>query len=293
MSEPAPGPHGAGQGAGREAPGSTAPAGPAGAPPSRSADFPISVVADADVGEATKQRARELVVRIARHAPRPVIRARVAIRVDHNPALERPAVAKASLDVGNRHVRAHVAAARPREAVDLLEQRLRRNLESVEELRRAHRRETGAEPPGEWRRSTLPTDRPEHFARPPEERELIRRKTFALAPQTPEEAALEMEALDHDFHLFTSSETNEENVVYRRPDGALALAQVTPGPDAGAGGLPVDPAPAAVLALGDAVERLTLSGERFVFFVDDVTRRGNLLYIRYDGHYGLIEPADV
>jgi hypothetical protein len=30
---------------------------------------------------------------------------------------------------------------------------------------------------------------------------------------------------------------------------------------------------------------------RFLLFVDAATGRGAVLYLRYDGHYGLIEPA--
>ncbi len=29
-----------------------------------------------------------------------------------------------------------------------------------------------------------------------------------------------------------------------------------------------------------------------MLFADDTTRRGNVLYHRYDGHYGLITPAE-
>lgn len=258
--------------------------------PAAQAVFPISLVADKELGEEVKQHALDVLLGVARHAPRPVLHARMTLRVHADPALERPAVAKASLDVGGRPVRAHVAAQHILEAIDLLERRLRRNLEDLEELTRTHRHETGIEPPGEWRHGSLPTARPECFPRPPEERELIRRKTFALSAQTPEQATLEMQVLDHDFHLFTDAETGEENVVYRRPDATIALAQITPTPAGEPSAFAVDRTPAPVMLVEDAVERLNVSGERFVFFVDAQTRRGNLLYLRYDGHYGLIEP---
>ena len=32
-------------------------------------------------------------------------------------------------------------------------------------------------------------------------------------------------------------------------------------------------------------------GHRFVFFGNAASGRGNVIYRRYDGHYGLIEPA--
>ncbi len=250
--------------------------------------FPLSVVADEQLPDEVRERAREVVLRVAGLAPRPVLHARVVLRLHSDPALERPAVAKASLDVSGRPVRAHVAARHMLEAIDLLDERLRRNLEHLDELARADRHETGEVTPGEWHHGGIPTARPEHFPRPPDEREIVRRKTFALSALTPERAALEMRLQDLDFHLFTNADTGEENVVYRRPDGTTALAQITPG------GPPppfaVDPAPAPVMLIDGAAQRLNLTGEPFVFFVDAQTRRGNVLYLRYDGHYGLIEP---
>ena len=42
----------------------------------------------------------------------------------------------------------------------------------------------------------------------------------------------------------------------------------------------------------EALERLDAGGEPFVFFCDTDTGRGAVAYLRYDGHYGLIRPAD-
>jgi hypothetical protein len=260
------------------------------AAPESVAKLPINLVADDDLDPKVREHAREVLLEVASHAPQPVQHARIVLTVHRDPALERPAVAKASLDVRGRPVRAHVAAGHMVEAIDLLERRLRRNLEELEEFARADRHETGVEQTGKWRHGDIPRERPECFPRPLEERELIRRKTSALSTLTPEQAAREMQALDHDFHLFTDTESGEESVVYRRPDGAIALEQTTPKPGGKPTALRVDPAPAPVMLLEDAIERLNLSGERFVFFVEAQTRRGKLLYRRYDGHYGLIEP---
>jgi len=255
-------------------------------------EFPVSIVADEELGNELRAHALEALRRVARLAPRPVLYARISLHRHADPALERPAVAKAALDVSGQPIRAHVAAGQMAEAIHLLEERLRRNLEDLEELQRTRRRETGIREPGEWRHGSLPTARPEYFPRPVEERELIRSKTFALAALTPEEAALEMHVYDYDFHLFTNVDTGEENVVYRRPDGTVALAQVTPTAERGTLPFALDPAPAPVMVLEGAIARLNLTGERFVFFVDAQTRRGKVLYLRYDGHYGLIEPAE-
>lgn len=236
-------------------------------------EFPITVVADDDIPERVRAHAVENLVHVARFAPRPVLHARVTLRKHRDPARDRPAVAKAALDVSGRSVRAHVAAAHLIEAIDLLADRLRRNLEDLDELERARRRETGVADPGEWRHGDLPTARPEHFVRPPDERELVRRKTYARSPLTLEEAALELQLLNYDFYLFTNADTGEENVVYRGLNGRLEHMEEAP-----------------VLLVEDAIGRLDAGGEPLVFFVDPQSRRGHVLYLRYDGHYGLLEP---
>jgi hypothetical protein len=49
---------------------------------------------------------------------------------------------------------------------------------------------------------------------------------------------------------------------------------------------------APTLAEGEAISRLNLTGEPFLFYVDPDIGRGRVLYLRYDGHYGLITAAD-
>jgi hypothetical protein len=47
---------------------------------------------------------------------------------------------------------------------------------------------------------------------------------------------------------------------------------------------------APVLELEEAVDRISASGERFVFFENAASGRGNVIYRRYNGHYGLLAP---
>ncbi len=57
------------------------------------------------------------------------------------------------------------------------------------------------------------------------ERRIVRTKQFQMKPMSTEEAALQMELLDHDFFVFTSADTGEINVVYRRRDGNYGLIE--------------------------------------------------------------------
>ena len=231
-------------------------------------DFDVSVSRRGPVGEHAADDAEQRVRHACRIAPRPVLRARVALVHDENPSLERPCTAKASVELDGHLVRAHVAASAITEAIDLLEARLRRRIDAAFERHESERAETGVPVAGEWRHGDLPTERPEFFPRPAEERRILRRKTFAPEPITPEEAAWQMELLDHDFHLFTDAPSGDEAVVWRRPEGVLGLQFLEP---AAGGGAYVEPflleaAPGPTMSVEDAVEELNVADAPFVFF---------------------------
>jgi hypothetical protein len=121
----------------------------------------------------------------------------------------------------------------------------------------------------------------------------MRRSTFGIGPLTPEEAVVEMELLHHDFLLFTDAATGAESVVYRRPGnthGLIAAGDQAERSKPSVDWITVDPAPAPSLTTAEAIERLDLSEDPFVFFLDVERGRGSIVYRRYDGHYGLIEP---
>lgn len=52
---------------------------------------------------------------------------------------------------------------------------------------------------------------------------IVREKTFAVEAMTADDAALQMEMLDHSFFVFKDSLSGAVNVVYRREDGNYGL----------------------------------------------------------------------
>ncbi len=253
---------------------------------------PVHVTARGQVSQRARHAAQEKLAKLARLAPHPVLSSRATLVREADPALERPAIAKATMDVSGRIVRAHVAAPEMSEAIDLLVERLRGRLTELTERETARRREPGIAEPGRWRHGDLPTHRSPYSPRPREERRLVRRKTFALEPMSVEEAVWEMQMLDHDFHLFTNASTGEENVVYVGDEGAVRLKQISPSDGTFVEPVGLDPAPAPVLEIGDAIEALDVENGPFLFFVDRACGRGAVLYRRFEGHYGLIAAAE-
>jgi ribosome-associated translation inhibitor RaiA len=259
------------------------------------ADLEIHTVIRGDVDAGAREYAEQKVARVGRLAHRPVLFARLELRQERDAALHRPSIAKASLDISGRRLRAHVAAPTMTQAADMLEARLRRGLEILAERRESRYHETGIPQPGHWRHGDVRAQRPDFFPRPPEERRLMRRSTFGIGPFSPEEAVAEMELLHHDFLLFIEAVSGGDCLVYRRLDGSLGLVVTDgdgPQPEPYFDWITVDPAPAPVLTLDEALERLDLSNDRFVYFVDPARGRGAVVYRRYDGHYGLVEPQN-
>lgn len=54
---------------------------------------------------------------------------------------------------------------------------------------------------------------------------IVRSKKFGIKPMDAEEACIQMELLGHNFYVFSNSETDEVNVVYKRKDGTYGLIE--------------------------------------------------------------------
>jgi putative sigma-54 modulation protein len=54
---------------------------------------------------------------------------------------------------------------------------------------------------------------------------IVRSKTFEMHDMAPEDAAIQLELLDHDFYVFRSSVTGKVSVMYKRRDGDYGLIE--------------------------------------------------------------------
>ena len=260
------------------------------------ASAPISQVQTYTRGDVPREEMDLAVQRVRsllRQAPEPVLSARVKLTMAADPAVERPATAQANVDLSGRLIRAQATGQTTREAIERMGDRLRLRIDRAARNWAGLRGGQPLAQPGEWRHQSSPAQRMPYYPRPPEDRTVIRRKSYALARQTAAEAAADLELLDYDFHLFTEQATSQDSVVYRTPDGhRLARAQLRPHqPVPADGSISISEHPAPSLTMQEAIIRLEALGQPFLFFVDSQARRGNVIYHRYDGHYGLITPA--
>ena len=254
--------------------------------------FSVQVEATGDVTPDLVEYAEKKIGAVGRYTSEPILHARVVLAYAGDRAVARRALAQASLDWNGRPIRAHVAMETRREAVDALQQRLRdrlvhgaRNWEAQRD-----RHPTGSGP--EWRYGTPVGDRPDWIKREPDDRTLSVHKSFEFVSATPDEAAFDMEMLDHAFVLFREETTDQDSVLYKTDDG-FGLVQLQPDPDRlpqTSLALRVSPMPAPTLTVDQAVDRLDMTGLRFVFFKSADSGRGAVIYHRYDGHLGLVTP---
>ena len=135
---------------------------------------------------------------LLRAASEPVLFARVKLIMSADPAVEHPAIAQVSIDLNGRLVRAQAAGGTMREAVEHACGRLRIRLQRAARNWEAVRGGRPVPGPGEWRHQSLPAPRLPYIPRPPGERTIVRHKSYALARQTPDEAAADAELLDYD-----------------------------------------------------------------------------------------------
>ncbi|REK11857.1 MAG: HPF/RaiA family ribosome-associated protein [Actinobacteria bacterium] len=261
--------------------------------PTNPEDLEINFVIDGPVPDAARDRARDMIQGLARKAPRPLLFARVKIKIDEDRPPNEDTIVQATVDVSGELIRAQVAAPTPGEALNTLGERMGRRVRRVAEKRRTARKRPPRTPEGEWRKGDLPSSRPGYIELPRDQREVIRQKTYAPEKASLEDALFDLDVLDYRFLLFTDELDGEDSVVYESDEGVM-LRRLSGGerPDLPES-LPIEmnTAPAPEWTVSEARADLDASNETFLFFRDASTGRGAAMYRRYDGHYGVIEPS--
>ena len=173
-------------------------------------------------------RVKEDVVARVEHATRffdKLTGVEVVFSEEHNPRISDPAVVEVTARSKGHHIRAEGSAADHRGAVDVAVARFERQLAryKARQVDRARGRDRSAAPaPVPANATPLAQEGDgEHGPTP----QIVRTKQFELRPMHPEEAALQLELLGHEFFLFTNAGTGACNVVYRRRDGDMGLIE--------------------------------------------------------------------
>lgn len=178
------------------------------------------------VTEALEQYAREKVERVTKFFDDgDASRVEVELLHERNPSISQPEVADATLFVGGTVMKAREASGDMYASIDLMADKLIRQVRryrgrQIDRWQGQRERKTVGEAPGVGDDIFEGAEAPAGF-----ESRIVRTKQFQMKPMGPEEAAMNMELLDHDFFVFTSAETGDINVLYRRRDGDLGLIE--------------------------------------------------------------------
>lgn len=147
-------------------------------------------------------------------------RAEVQLTHERNPANAKPEVAETTLFINGAVLKAREASEDMYASIDRMYDKLER------QVKRYRGRQIDRWQ-GQIKNHESP--QPQPFVVDEEEDEIetkiVRTKQFQMKPMSPEEAVLQLELLDHDFYVFTSADTQDINVVYRRRDGNYGLIE--------------------------------------------------------------------
>jgi putative sigma-54 modulation protein len=140
------------------------------------------------------------------------------LSVEKNPKIERPQIAEVTVRTKGPVLRVRESAADMYTAIDQAARKLERQARRYRDRRKEHH---GRAPLDEVSALVAETfDRAGDGEASPR---LMKRKSFDMKPMSPEEAALNMDMLHHDFYVFRNDGDGQVNVVYRRRDGNYGL----------------------------------------------------------------------
>ncbi len=176
----------------------------------------------AEVPERVRALAREKVTRAGRYLEG-WEHAEIHFSEERNPRIADREVCEVTLKGHGHVVRAKAAAPDTLAAVDRVVEKLEHQVEKLKTklLKRSHPRR----PPVHFDGHGSAAEPDEDDESADEGPRFVKSKTFSIKPMTPEEAALQMDLLGHDFFFFTNAETGAAAVVYRRNDGDLGLIE--------------------------------------------------------------------
>ncbi|HSK46989.1 MAG TPA: ribosome-associated translation inhibitor RaiA [Coriobacteriia bacterium] len=171
------------------------------------------------VSDPVRAYAEEKVGKVAKIHDRDDMQIDVVLHVEKNPSNKNRDVAEVTARMKGITVRAEEAAPDMYAAIDLVSEKLERQMRKYK-TKLVDRRN------GKTVVRTAGGDRemPPLLAEE-DEGKIVRTKVVEAKPMTEEEAIMQMELLGHDFFVFTHAATSAMNVLYKRADGNYGLIE--------------------------------------------------------------------
>jgi putative sigma-54 modulation protein len=174
-----------------------------------------------ELNESIKAYTEEKVNRLERFFDS-IDTADVTLKVERNKSIENNHRVEITLRANGQVIRAEEATISMYSSIDIVVEKLERQLKKYKQKLYASMRKEKREP-------ALPVapEPLEMGKRKPGDDDIhvVRTKLIPMKPMSPEEAALQLELLGHDFHVFRMPDTGHFAVVYRRRDGDYGLIE--------------------------------------------------------------------
>lgn len=178
------------------------------------------------VTDALDAHAREKVERVVRFfdEEKSDCRAEVELIHERNRSRKEPEIVEATLFLNGSVIKATETSDDMYAAIDGMGRKLERQVKRFrsKQVDRWH---------GERDRKATQEVEPEPFIVEEMDEEIetkiVKTKQFQMKPMGAEEAVMQMELLEHDFFVFTSAQSGDVSVVYRRHDGDYGLIEPT------------------------------------------------------------------
>ena len=184
-----------------------------------------------EITRSMKEHVAAKLASLDRHLPS-ITRADVEMASERTRSQQDRVVVQVSLNVGGNLLRAQRRAANARSAVNAAADALDRQVNRWKSQTYRSERMARLAPDADTviaEQFPAETDGPADDAITAPAGDLVRIKRFDMEPMTVEEAALQLQYLDHSFYMFLDSETNKYSVLYRRADANYGLIQPADG----------------------------------------------------------------
>jgi ribosome hibernation promoting factor len=168
-----------------------------------------------EVSDSIRRYAEEKLAKLDRQLHE-LTQVELELWMEKNPSISANQVAEATIWTKGPTLRAREASSDMKASIDQLTDKLLRQVEHYRAKRsRKQARGNGTPPIGG------PMSIPDSEQTP----QIAKSKQFAVKPMSPEEAALQLELVGHDFFVFQNEESGDVNVLYRRSAGGYGLIE--------------------------------------------------------------------
>ncbi|MGC1307635.1 MAG: ribosome-associated translation inhibitor RaiA [Phormidesmis sp.] len=182
-----------------------------------------------DITDAIRAHVNQKIEKATAHFQTLINKVDVNLSVENNPRIAPKQSTEVTIFLSNAVVRAEESSESLYASIDLVTDKITRQLRKYKEKRR-HQDHSSVRPT-DVDITNIPDITPEGSPdisevlshQPTLPAEVVRTKYFAMPPMTVQQALENLEMVGHDFYMFRNSDTNEINVIYERNHGGYGL----------------------------------------------------------------------